>query len=94
MAEEEVLVKVWLKLVLLLVAVSDDQVAPLSREYSYVAPAIYGVQVAVKDTELPEQIVVAVVALRVGTAVKSGLTNTCTALLLTVLHTPLVTCTR
>ena len=49
---------------------------------------------AVNDTEAPEHIVVALLAVNVGTAVKLGLTSTCTALLFTVEQTPLVTCTR
>ncbi len=55
---------------------------------------MYGVHTAEKLTVLPEQIVVVVVALTVGIAVKSGLTNTDTALLLAAVHVPLVTCTR
>jgi hypothetical protein len=79
-AEPVRLLKVTLKAVLVLLTDKVFQVAPLSDEYSYTAPAIYGVQVAENDTVLPEQIVVVVVATRIGAAVKSALTNTLTGL--------------
>lgn len=90
-AEADVLKNVKLNVVVVVVAVKVFQVTPLSSEYSYVAPAIYGDQVAVNDTELPEQIVVAPEVDNVGTAVKFGLTNTDTTLLLADEQTPLVT---
>ena len=56
------------------------QVTLLSSESSYNAPAMYGVHVAENDTVLPVQIVVEVVAAKVGTDVKSAFTTTLTEL--------------
>jgi hypothetical protein len=83
-----------LKAVLVLLTDKVFQVAPLSDEYSYNAPAIYGVQVAENDTVLPEQIVVVVVATRIGKAVKLVFTTKLTALLISDVHGLLVTTAR
>lgn len=76
LAEE--FVKVKLKVVGLPITVNVFQVTWLSSEYSYVAPAMYEVQVAENDTLLPVHIVAALVADSVGAAVKSAFTTTLT----------------
>jgi hypothetical protein len=75
------------------VTVNKCQVAWLSSEYSYTAPAMYGVHTAENDTVLPVQIVVAVVAFKVGTAVKLAFTTTVTGFEYEV-HPPLVVLAR
>ena len=72
------MVNVKLKVVGEPLAVKVCQVAWLSSEYSYVAPAIYEVHTAENDTLLPVQIVVALVADNVGIAVKFAFTTTLT----------------
>jgi hypothetical protein len=83
-----------LKFVLVLLTDKVFQVLPLSDKYSYNAPAIYGVQVAEKVTVLPEQIVVVVVATKIGAAVKLVFTTKLTALLISDEHGLLVTTAR
>jgi hypothetical protein len=83
------LVKVNVNVVGLPLTVNECQVTWLSSEYSYNAPAIYGLHAAENDTVLPVQMVVAVVAAKVGTAVKFAFTTTLTGLEYEV-HPPLL----